>query len=141
MPDGPSAHLLWTELACHDQWRTPYPLVWRDTRGTELAELFEAFRAWCGGDPLIVLSAYRTPEWNRLKKGAKRSQHIEGRALDLTRHGWTAFHLYREARAFAESYPHLVGGIGQYPTFVHLDMRETARLVAWQGARPQAEVT
>ena len=35
------------------------------------------------GSPLYVSSGYRSPELNRAIGGAKRSQHMEGRALDL----------------------------------------------------------
>lgn len=137
---GPSAHLSFDEVACRDANRTPYPVEWYDTRLVELADLFEAFREWCGGEPLVVLSAYRTPKWNRHVGGATRSQHVQGRALDLTRRHWSIARLHKEARAFTRSLPHLVGGLGLYPTFIHLDTRETDRLIVWNGARPKAEV-
>ena len=35
------------------------------------------------GVPIYVSSGYRSPELNRAIGGAKRSQHMEGRALDL----------------------------------------------------------
>lgn len=35
------------------------------------------------GCPIYVSSGYRSPELNRAIGGAKRSQHMEGRALDL----------------------------------------------------------
>ena len=35
------------------------------------------------GSPLYVSSGYRSPELNRAIGGSKRSQHMEGRALDL----------------------------------------------------------
>jgi len=136
---GPSAHLSWRELACHDPARTPYPPDWRLSRAVELAEMFEAFRHWCGDQPLIVLSGYRTPGWNAHVGGARRSQHVQGRALDLMRPRWTAARLHREARAFAEARPELVGGLGYYPTFVHFDTRPTDRLIVWGGGRPTAD--
>ena len=140
MNDGPSAHLLWTELACRDLSRTAYPRDWRLTRALEVAELFEAFRAWCGSKPLIVLSAYRTPAWNAHVKGARHSQHMQGRALDLTRPGWTVARLHHEARRFMKGHPLLIGGLGFYPRFVHVDTRETDRFVVWHGGRTSAEV-
>lgn len=33
--------------------------------------------------PIIVNSAYRSPEVNKIVKGAKNSQHIEGKAVDF----------------------------------------------------------
>ena len=35
------------------------------------------------GSPLYVSSGYRSPELNRAVGGSKRSQHVQGRALDL----------------------------------------------------------
>jgi len=35
------------------------------------------------GSPLYVSSGYRSPELNRAIGGSKRSQHVQGRALDL----------------------------------------------------------
>jgi len=138
VPDGPSPHLSWAELACHDPARTPYPAEWRLTRAVELAEMFEAFRSWFGGTPLVVLSAYRTPAWNTHVGGARRSQHVQGRALDL-RCPRMPINMHDAARMFAEEYPHLVGGVGLYPSFVHFDTRETTRLVVWHGRRPRAD--
>jgi uncharacterized protein YcbK (DUF882 family) len=135
----PSPHLSWWELACHDPARTPYPTEWRLTRAVEVAELFEEFRRWCGDQPLIVLSAYRTPAWNAHIGGARHSQHVQGRALDLKRPRWTVDRLHREARAFAAAHPNLVGGLGYYPTFVHLDTRPSRRLVVWGGSRAHAD--
>lgn len=35
------------------------------------------------GTPISVNSAYRSPEVNKLVKGAKNSQHVEGKAVDF----------------------------------------------------------
>lgn len=131
---GPSAHLNWAELACHDAVRTPYPQDWRLSRAVELADLFERFREWCGGGPLVVLSGFRTPAWNAHIGGARKSQHVQGRALDLTRPGWPIERLHRAARAFAATEEGL-GGVGYYPGFLHLDTRPGDRLVVWHGSR------
>ncbi len=143
MSKAPSPHLSYAELECHDAKQTPYPEEWRLTRLVELAELFEAFRMWCGSVPMLVLSAYRTPAWNRLIGGARRSQHVEGRALDLWRPGWSVQRLHDEARRFAVDDPvtYLLGGLGLYPMFVHLDTRKTDRLIVWNGGRLEAEVS
>jgi uncharacterized protein YcbK (DUF882 family) len=145
--DGPSTHLSWTELACHDAARTPYPLAFiQQGRATELALLFEEIRALLGGQPLVILSGYRTPAHNRSRKvgGAPNSQHVEGRALDIRPpDGMTADQMAGKLKD-AAIYGHLpsLGAIGVYPkaNFVHIDTRRTGgRLVAWYGGTQTKE--
>jgi uncharacterized protein YcbK (DUF882 family) len=134
---GPSPHLSWDELACKDLARTPYPEEWRTepSRLPRLAAAFEALRARVG-QPLTVLSAYRTPAHNRAIHGAINSQHKEGRALDLRPPaGWSVERLAQEARQIPD-----IRGIGVYPTFLHIDVRPQERMARWLGARPAADV-
>lgn len=130
---GPSRHLSWDELACHDAARTPYPLAWRGTRAVELARAFEAFRAEVG-EPLLVASGYRTAAWNRQIGGARASQHVEGRALDLmpVRGAWTVDRLWTVAHAMAQA--GVFRGLGRYEGFLHIDVRP-GRLVVWDARR------
>jgi uncharacterized protein YcbK (DUF882 family) len=132
--NGPSPNLSWPELACKDRIRTPYPLDWRATRAVELAAAFEALRAIVGL-PLVVLSAYRTPAYNAAVGGVPDSQHVQGRALDLRPpNGWTPVSLAAIAKDIAG-----IRGLGVYATFVHIDVRPTTKLVAWRGARANAD--
>ena len=66
-------------MACRDG--TPYPeayeIRWAILKA-ELDTIREAF-----GGPLIVVSGYRSPDHNASIGGAKASQHMEGRAVDL----------------------------------------------------------
>lgn len=135
-PERPSEHLSWVELACHDG--TPYPAVYTD-RALALGREFEAIRKRCGDVPIVVLSGYRTPEWNRKIGGARYSQHVEGRALDLrppTGMPVAAFHalILKWARELSQ-----IRGLGRYATFAHIDIRPSARLVRWTGARVEAD--
>lgn len=132
--NGPSEHLSWAELACHDG--TPYPPAFiADGRVDRLATVFETIRAACGGVPLTVLSAYRSPAYNATVEGsALRSQHVEGRALDLRPPaGMTvkAFHavILGLSRDCLD-----IGGIGRYRTFVHVDIRPrvAGRIATWR---------
>lgn len=134
---GPSPHLSWNELACKDgpghTPGTPYPMEWRAdlTRAVKLATLFEEIREkW--GKPIQILSAYRTPEYNRRIGGANASQHKQGRALDLRPpEGVTVEEFYKRIRY---DRPKSLGGIGLYKTFVHVDVREiTHHLATWFG--------
>ncbi len=136
LTDGPSSNLTWQELACHDTLRTPYPIAYIvDGRATELALLFEAIRALLGGQPLTILSAYRTPAHNRKIGGAPNSQHVEGRALDLRPPpGMTPDQMAGKLKEWS-LYGQLpsLGGIGVYRSFIHVDTRQSGRLVAWYG--------
>lgn len=127
---GPSPHLDWDELACHDG--TNYPDWWKRERAVHLASVFEAIRAACGNKPIRILSAYRTPEHNRVVGGAPLSQHVEGRALDLHPPiGYTAETFYRRIRQLAECEIGAIKGLGLYDTFVHVDIRPVEHLVTW----------
>lgn len=126
-----SRHLAWRELACHDRARTPYPAAWRADRAVTLARVFEALRAVVG-EPLAVLSAYRTPAHNAAVGGAPKSQHVEGRAVDLTCATLRPLELFGRARILADSLTD-IGAIGLYDHFIHLDTRPRpdGRLTTW----------
>jgi len=129
---GPSEHLSWAELACNDG--EPYPALFRGVRVLELARAFERIRELCGF-PLIVNSAYRSESYNRRIGGAKASQHVEGRALDLcpVRGGAKGLVGLRKAaeQARADGY---LRGIGIYSGFVHVDTRP-GQAATWYGSR------
>lgn len=130
---NPSKYVSWKELACKDG--TEYPYKWRLTRLPQLVAAFETIRAAFGNKPIIILSAYRTSKYNRKIGGALRSQHIEGRALDLKPPtGITVNEFFEVIKKFAPDLK--IGGIGRYPTFVHIDTRP-GRLVVWHGTRTQ----
>ena len=46
------------------------------------SNIFEPLRLWVGG-PIKINSFYRCPKLNRAIGGSKRSQHCEGRAVDI----------------------------------------------------------
>lgn len=138
---GPSDHLTWDELACHDG--TPYPKEWRESRAIPLSVEFENIRLIVGA-PVKILSAYRSPTHNAEVGGAKNSQHMEGRALDLQPpKGWTVDKFYKTIREYAGDERSKIYGLGKYPTFVHIDIRPkpaSGRLTVWQGNRAWAEL-
>jgi uncharacterized protein YcbK (DUF882 family) len=75
--------------------------------------------------PLYVISGYRCATHNRAVRGAKDSQHVQGRAADVKALGVPLVTLYLRAEGIPE-----FGGIGLYPEngFVHVDVRtEMAR--------------
>lgn len=136
--DGPSAHLLWEELDCRDG--SPYPIAWRVDRAPTLAHEFEAIRAALGGKPIRINSAYRTEQYNRRIGGSRNSQHVQGRALDLSPIHCTLDELKEACLARARTVSSAINGVGFYPSFVHIDIRPSDRLVRWQGTRAWAEM-
>lgn len=133
---GPSLHLLWSELACHDG--TEYPTSWRTTRAVDLAATFEDVRALLGGQPIVILSGYRTEAYNaRLEGAASKSQHVQGRALDIWHAALEPRTLFISIRsAQRDGGLPLLGGLGLYRSFVHMDVRPKVpkgHLAVWSG--------
>ena len=125
-----SEHLNWSELRCKDG--TEYPVRWRSNRAIRLSNLFEDIRA-IYDKPIRILSAYRSPEHNRVIGGARFSQHVEGRALDLQPpRGVSIDKFYSDIRSRIEEFG--IKGIGKYTTFVHVDFRPSDKLISWNGA-------
>ena len=70
------------------------------------------------GKPLIIRSAYRSPQRNKAVKGAPRSKHMDGTAFDIamTNHDPVAFEAAAREVGFL--------GFGFYPRsgFIHVDL-------------------
>jgi len=97
---------------------------------TDLLDLLHAVQRRCGRDgPFEVISGYRSPATNEMLRRntsgvAKRSLHMQGRAIDVRIPGFNTGELRRAAMELS------AGGVGYYPksAFVHLD---TGRVRAW----------
>lgn len=72
-----SLHFSRHEFDCHDGSRA-HPT-------TELLASLERLRTIIGNKPIVIVSGYRSPAWNRRVRGATRSQHLFNRAADLNR--------------------------------------------------------
>ena len=72
--------------------------------------------------PVVILSAYRSPAYNAAIGGAKFSQHLQFRALDLAVPGQGIVYLRQAARDLRRA-GWFTGGIGTYKTFIHIDNR------------------
>jgi len=118
-----------------------YPSNWIDERLRLLCEALEVLRDELGGRAVHVLSGYRPEAYNRAIGGARRSQHVEGRAADVVVDGVEARAVHDTALRLAKAGRMRVGGLGRYPTFTHVDVRNvqlsgpTSRVVRWIGRR------
>lgn len=130
-----SPHFTWAELACHDGTSVPGAL---QANAHALCDLLEAIRAlW--GEPLIIVSGYRTPMYNQRIGGAPGSQHVLARAADirpivLARVPELA-DLIRTSRADYTAFAAL-GGLGIYAQWVHVDVRPRVppgHVAFWRG--------
>lgn len=81
------------------------------------------------GRPIILTSAYRSPEHNTAVGGARRSNHMEGIAYDvvMTNQNPELFERAAVASGFR--------GIGHYPAsnFMHIDARISENVVRFKG--------
>ena len=95
----------------------------------KLIHLLFGMQAWMRAvgirQPLRVTSGYRTPETNADTEGAAvHSMHLAGRAADFAVEGIPSAVLAKLALRFN------AGGVGGYPTFVHVD---TGPVRTWAG--------
>ena len=123
------------------QWRWPHfspaELACRGTGMLEIHEpsldKLEALRGLLD-KPMMVLSAYRSPQHNRAVGGAKHSQHLLARAYDISmaNHDPAAFITAAKACGFT--------GFGTYPSqnFIHID---TGPARSWGKPFPPRPVT
>lgn len=108
-----SAHFKVREFACRDG--SDAVLV-----APRLMMVLETIRAHFDA-PVVIHSAYRTPQYNAKVNGAAHSQHCYGMAADISIKG----HAPAEVAAFARTLMPDWGGVGVYDSFCHIDVRET----------------
>lgn len=101
-----------------NQHREPLP-VDQIKVSAELVEKLEKLRHAIGDKPINIRSGYRSPAYNKSVGGAKHSQHMEGRAVDIVVDGMTAKQLEPIAKSvgftFTQTYKHL--------PHLHVDVR------------------
>ena len=79
------------------------------------------------GVPVVIHSAYRTPQYNERANGAEHSQHCYGTAADISVRGQTPAAVAAYARQLMPDW----GGVGIYDSFTHIDVREAK--ADWNG--------
>jgi hypothetical protein len=131
---GPAVRFTWAEVECTDGQMPPNDLI--KGRTVKQAQLLNALRKNIAkhykvkfSDVAInVNSWYRSPSYNTSIGGAKFSQHVEGRATDITVFVKGERLTPRKVAELAESVPAFrQGGIGwydaQHGNFTHVDHR------------------
>jgi len=77
------------------------------------------------GVSITVNSGYRSPSHNSKIGGSKNSQHLLGKASDITADGYTPAQVHAKIEELIKSGDMLQGGLGSYSTFTHYDIRKT----------------
>ena len=107
-----SSHFKVREFACRDG--SDAVLV-----APRLVMVLESIRTHFGA-PVVIYSAYRTPQYNAKVDGAAHSQHCYGMAADIVVKGQTPETVAAYARQLMPDW----GGVGVYKSFTHVDVRE-----------------
>ena len=98
----------------------------------ELADNLQVLRDHIG-KPIIIISGYRPPAYNKKIGGAKRSQHLLARAADIKVPGVAPAEVHATVIKLIKAGKMKQGGVGKYSTFVHYDTRGTA--ARWSGGK------
>lgn len=139
-----SAHFTVDEFKSHDG--VAYPLndlddsgkTWFESRLAPLVGVLEEIREACGAKPLTILSGYRSPAHNVAVGGAQFSQHMAGRAADITVEGLNPANVHKVILDLFNAKKIEIGGLGIYPGWVHVDIRprpSSGHLAQWTGAK------
>ena len=87
---------------------------------SELVTILQKIRTHFG-KAVTITSAYRTPTHNKNVGGTTYSQHLYGRAADISIRGVSP----SKVSAYAEELLSGRGGVGIYNTFTHIDVRDS----------------
>lgn len=90
----------------------------------ELAHNLQVLRDHLG-EPVRILSGYRSPEHNRRIGGARNSRHLLAQAADISVRSKTPRQLAAIIERLIATKQMKQGGLGVYPGFVHYDVRGT----------------
>jgi uncharacterized protein YcbK (DUF882 family) len=134
-------HFTVEEFRCHSG--EAYPVEWIDERLRPLGVVLEKLREELGGRPVKIVSGFRSPAHNAAVGGAKQSQHMAGRAADITVDGVAPAEVHATLLSLFHAGAIEIGGIGLYPRWVHVDVRQRpgdGHLCQWSGAKLGDEV-
>lgn len=87
------------------------------------------------GQPLIIVSGYRSLQWNTRVGGAKKSTHLTAEGADIRPVHLRDVGKLRDLVLAKYARGELVGlgGLGDYPRWLHVDTRQVGHLRRWQG--------
>lgn len=108
-----------TEFSCNDG--TPVPSEYLPNV-KKLAEQLQILRDELN-EPIHINSAYRHKEYNKKIGGEKNSQHLLAKAADITVKSKTPKQLAALIEKMISEGKLKFGGMGIYPGFVHVDIR------------------
>lgn len=112
-----SPHFTLAETACRCGCRgEEAPAILANLKS--LCYALEKLRDVGGGRPVTINDAYRCGPHNAAVGGEPQSQHLRGKAADLTIEGLLPSQVQALATRVQE-----IGGIGHYQTFTHVDIR------------------
>ena len=109
------------EFDCNDGSKMPINVYHNMVK---VANQLQVLRNYIG-KPIHINSAYRSQEYNAKIGGVKDSQHIMGRAADITVNGFDPIAVHTTIELLIEKGDMLQGGLGLYNSFVHYDIRGT----------------
>jgi len=141
MSDHVTPNFAVEEFHCHSG--ELYPSLWIVERLRPLCLVLERLREELGHRSITIVSGYRSPSHNAAVGGAKQSQHMAGRAADITADGVEPPAVHAALLALFRSGAIEIGGLGLYPGWVHVDVRprpQSGHLCEWSGSRVGDEV-
>ena len=89
----------------------------------KLANQLQVLRNYLNSS-ITVNSGYRSESHNKLIGGSINSQHLLGKASDITVKSYTSKEVYDTIEYLIKKGDILQGGLGLYNTFVHYDIRK-----------------
>lgn len=108
------------EFNCKDGTAVPQDLMENVTR---LAEQLQTLREILG-EPIHINSGYRTASYNASVGGKPLSQHLLAKAADITVKSKSPKQLSEYIEKLIGQGKLKFGGMGVYPGFVHVDIRD-----------------
>lgn len=109
------------EFNCKDNSETPAELI---PNLQELANNLQILRDFLGTS-LHINSGYRSPAYNKKIGGAKFSQHLLGKAADISSNKFTPEQIHAAILQLISEGKIHNGGLGIYNSFCHYDIRDT----------------